>query len=90
MDGMQRPLMDELHALCAPAIGSTLRAGYCGRKEVVDALLAEGLVKHLLCLRQRAIVHGFGEFRRKPCTTRSVRLTATPSGVVYLLGGVDV
>ena len=82
--------MDELHALCAPAIGSTLRAGYCGRKEVVDALLAEGLVKHLLCLRRRAIVHGFGELRRKPCTTLSVRLTATPSDVVYLLGGVDV
>ena len=90
MDGMQRPLMDELHALCAPVLGSALRIGYCGRKEVVDALLAEGLVKHLLCLRRRAIVHGFGELRRKPCTTLSVRPTATPSSAVYLLGGVDV
>jgi len=45
--------------LCAPA----LRTGYCGRREVVDSLLAESLVKHLLCLRRRAIVHGFGELR---------------------------
>lgn len=35
-----------------PALGFALRVGYYGRKEVVDALLAEGLVKRLLCLQR--------------------------------------
>ena len=72
VDAMQRPLMDELHAQCAPALGFALRTGYYGRKEVVDALLAEDLVKHLLCLRRQAIVHGFGELRQKPCMILSL------------------
>ncbi|KAF8730085.1 hypothetical protein HU200_017051 [Digitaria exilis] len=47
--------------LCAPgddprvralALEFALRVGYYGRKEVVDALLAEGLVKRLLCLQR--------------------------------------
>ncbi|CAN6239138.1 unnamed protein product [Urochloa humidicola] len=45
--------------LCAPdprvrtlALELALRVGYYGRKEVVDALLAEGLVKRLLCLQR--------------------------------------
>ncbi|CAD6249076.1 unnamed protein product [Miscanthus lutarioriparius] len=35
-----------------PALGFALRVGYYGRKEVVEALLAEGLVKRLLCLQR--------------------------------------
>ncbi|CAL4885829.1 unnamed protein product [Urochloa decumbens] len=45
--------------LCAPdtrvralALEFALRVGYYGRKEVVDALLTEGLVKRLLCLQR--------------------------------------
>jgi hypothetical protein len=46
--------------LCAPpdprvralALQLALRLGYYGRREVVDALLAEGLVKRLLCLQR--------------------------------------
>jgi len=45
--------------LCAPdprvrtlALEFALRVGYYGRKEVVDALLAEGLIKRLLCLQR--------------------------------------
>lgn len=45
--------------LCAPdhrvrvlALELALRLGYYGRREVVDALLAEGLVKRLLCLQR--------------------------------------
>ncbi|KAJ1281482.1 hypothetical protein BS78_04G309300 [Paspalum vaginatum] len=45
--------------LCAPdprvralALEFALRVGYYGRREVVDALLAEGLVKRLLCLQR--------------------------------------
>jgi hypothetical protein len=40
-------------------------------------------------LSRRAIVHGLGEPRRKPCMTLYVRSMATPSSAVYLLGGVD-
>jgi hypothetical protein len=35
-----------------PALGFALHVGYYSRKEVVDMLLAEGLVKRLLCLQR--------------------------------------
>ncbi|KAF7081136.1 hypothetical protein CFC21_085108 [Triticum aestivum] len=41
-------------ALRAPALELCLRVAYYGRREVLDALLAEGLVKRLLCLQRTA------------------------------------
>lgn len=38
----------------APALELCLRVAYYGRREVLDALLAEGLVKRLLCLQRTA------------------------------------
>ncbi|KAE8801791.1 hypothetical protein D1007_22588 [Hordeum vulgare] len=38
----------------APALELVLRVAYYGRREVLDALLAEGLVKRLLCLQRTA------------------------------------
>lgn len=44
-----------------PALGFALRVGYYGRKEVVDALLAEGLVKRLLCLQRSDLGGSFAD-----------------------------
>jgi hypothetical protein len=49
-----RAAQPRVHAL---ALQLTLQLGYYGRREVVDALLAEGLVKRLLC-RQRPNLGG--------------------------------
>lgn len=77
VDAIRTPLVDELHGrgelprLVALLFGDTrvralalelvLRVAYYGRREVLDALLAEGLVKRLLCL-QRSSGLGGGEF----------------------------
>ncbi|TVU27851.1 hypothetical protein EJB05_19352, partial [Eragrostis curvula] len=78
--------------LCAPdhrvralALEFALRLGYYGRKEVVDALLAEGLVKRLLCL-QRSDLGGsladtdvsYNSPQEKPDGIRSVLFACLP------------
>ncbi|KAF0933511.1 hypothetical protein E2562_018593 [Oryza meyeriana var. granulata] len=45
----------------ALALEFALRIGYYGRKEIVDALLAEGLVKRLLCLQRSDLGGSFPE-----------------------------
>uniref|UniRef100_A0ACD5YY10 Uncharacterized protein n=1 Tax=Avena sativa TaxID=4498 RepID=A0ACD5YY10_AVESA len=77
VDAIRTPLVDELHGrgelprlvallfgdprVRALALELVLRVAYYGRGEVLDALLAEGLVKRLLCL-QRTSGLGGGEF----------------------------
>uniref|UniRef100_A0A0E0K6F4 Uncharacterized protein n=1 Tax=Oryza punctata TaxID=4537 RepID=A0A0E0K6F4_ORYPU len=50
----------------ALALEFALRIGYYGRKEIVDALLAEGLVKRLLCLQRSETYDSYFSQQEKP------------------------
>ena len=77
------------HGMAVPCSSCLPAAGSCG-PAAVKTVRRRVLGSSSWFLRWRDIVHGFGEIRRKPCMTLSVRQTAMPSGTVYLLGGVDV
>jgi hypothetical protein len=57
-------------------------------------MLSEGRCSAVAILREMskalAVAQGFGESRRKPCTSMSVLSTVTSSGTTNLLGGVVV